>query len=234
MAAARTALRVAAITAALGLVGACLPGRAADPSTSGPPKGAQQLTAAQARAALPTEEQLPVDLEVDADETEGSELDPEATAYPTTCLDVQLGGEEGTALDEHEVAEAYQGYESEYGGVVSVRVISHDIRVPETLFEAAGRAQGSCAEFTKIDGDGTTTWKLEPATMPLLGDHTYTVGLEMLSGDELFVGGTVRLAGVAVGHNLVYIVYSAGPASSLSPEAVTDLAEATVKNLEGV
>src|SRR5690606_28639448 len=93
MAAARAALRAAAIIAALGLVSACLPGSAADPSTSEPPKGGQQLSEEQARSALPTEGQLPVDLDVDADDTEATQLDPEATAYPSTCLDVQLGGE---------------------------------------------------------------------------------------------------------------------------------------------
>lgn len=109
---------------------------------------------------------------------------------------------------------------------------SHASPVPGELFDDAGAAQSSCAEFSKTDHGETTEWKIVPANMEPMGDRTYVVGLRMTDGDDLFTGGLVRLGGVSIGHNLVYIVFSAGPESQLSPEVVEHLARATVDNLE--
>lgn len=233
---ARVAGRSATMIAAVCLVTACLPGDGGDSSsTSGSQeaKGGQELSQEQARAALPRAEQLPSEVSIDPKETDSSDNDPEATAYPATCLDVQLDGERGAALaDEHRTAKVTQGYQGEYGGVLSVSISSHDTPVPAELFDDAGAAQATCAEYTKIDSAGTTKWKLEPSTVPPMGERTYAVGLEMLEGDQTFVGGKVHLSAVSIGHNLVYIVYSAGPASQLSTQTVEELAATTVKNLE--
>lgn len=234
---ARAARRGSAVVAALAMTTACLPagdgegssgdGGGKSESTS---KGGHQLSEEQARSALPSGEELPGELEVD--QGEDIERDPEATSYPTTCLDVELKGEEGEALAEHVTAKASEDYVGDYGGALSITVTSHDTQVPGKLFDAAGTAQGSCTEFSKMDKTGTTKWKAEPAALPPMGDRTYIVGLEMLSGDTDFNGGTVQLAGVTIGHNLVYIVYSAKPTSRLSTEVVEELARTTVDNLE--
>ncbi|WP_435201811.1 hypothetical protein [Janibacter sp. GS2] len=231
---ARAVVRGSAVVAALALTSACLPGDGDGGGGGGEPestaKGGQQLTEEQATSALPTKEQLPAELTVD--ETEDSPRDPESTSYPATCRDVELDGEEGRTLDTHVRAKTSQNYSGDFGGVVSVTVVSHDTAVPGELFDAAGAAQSTCAEFTKIDKQGTTKWAIEPATLPPMGDRTYVVGLEMLSGDKMFVGGKVQLAGVSLGHNLVYIVYSAAPESQLSTQVVEEMARTTVDNLE--
>lgn len=230
---ARAVVRGSAVVAALALTSACLPGDGGGGSGGDPEptaKGGEQLTKEQARSVLPTEDQIPAELTVD--ETGGSANDPESTSYPATCRDLELDGEEGRNLDTHMKVKTTQNYAGDFGGVVRVTVLSHDTPVPGKLFDAGGAAQSTCTEFTKIDKQGTTKWKIEPAALPPMGDRTYVVGLEMLSGDKTFVGGTIQLAGVSVGHNLVYIVYSAAPQSQLSTEVVEELARATVANLE--
>lgn len=218
-----------ATIAALTLTAACLPGGEEDASEA---PGSEQLTQEEADSVLPTADQLPQDLRIDEEADEDVGQDEEATSYPATCLDLELDGDEGKALEEHEVVKAYRGYASPYGGVVSLRVISHDIDIPEKLFDDAGKAMTKCAEYSKIDKQGTTRWEVEPAGVTNLGERTYAITAKMLSGDKQFVGGTVQLVGITVGHNLVYIVYSAGPYSSLSTNAVQDLADTALQNLE--
>lgn len=232
---ARAVRRGGAVIAALLLTTACLPGTdAGDEETSEPTtKGGQELTEDEIRSALPREDQLPEELAIDEeiqDDDEGH--DPESSSYPTTCRDVELDGEEGKALDEHVTAKVTRGYAGSFGGVVNVSLVSHDTPVPGDLLDAAGEAQNTCAEFSKTNKDGTTKWKITPSSITPMGDRTYVVGLEMLSGDEVFTGGTVQLAAVTIGHNLVYIVYSAGPQSQLSTDVVEELARTTVDNLE--
>lgn len=235
---ARAALRGSAVVAALAMTTACLPGQDRDGGDGGgesesTSKGGQQLSEEQARSVLPDEDELPGELQIDdTKDTADTAHDPESTSYPATCLDVELNGEEGKALDSHIKTKTTQNYTGDYGGVVSVTVVSHDIPVPGELFDAAGAALASCSEFSKIDKRGTTKWKVEPAALPPMGDRTYVVGLEMLSGDKLFSGGKAQLAGVTIGHNLVYIVYTAGPKSQLSTEVVEEMTRTTVDHLE--
>lgn len=237
----RAALRSSALVAALVLTTACLPGDDSDASggpstasstseTTSLSKGGQPLTETQAESALPADDEVPGQLTVQSEEPPDD--DPDASSDPAVCRDVQLDGEEGDILEEDATVEVKRNYAGHDGGVVSVRVTSHDTPVPGTLFDDAGAAQSTCAEFSKTDHGETTTWKITPANLEPMGDRTYVVGLRMLEGDDLFAGGTVRLAGVSIGHNLVYIVYSAGPESRLPPEVVDDLARATVDNLE--
>jgi len=234
-----TALRGGAMIAALTLTTACLPsadGGGDEETTEQTAKGGQQLTEEEVSAALPTEgEQVPGELTLV--ESDDSEQDPEATAYPATCLDVELGGEEGQALDEHEAAQDKATYTGPQNGIITVTVTSYDAPVPDALFDDAGAAQSSCAEYTKIDERARTKWKLEPTTLPPMGERTYSASVEMLSSTDPedrkdFVGGTVHLAAVSTGHNLVYIVLAAGNKSNLSTETIDELAAATVKNLE--
>src|SRR5699024_7042282 len=217
-----TALRGGAMIAALTLTTACLPsadGGGDEETTEQTAKGGQQLTEEEVSAALPTEgEQVPGELTLV--ESEDSEQDPEATAYPATCLDVELGGEEGQALDEHEAAQDKATYTGPQNGIITVTVTSYDAPVPDALFDDAGAAQSSCAEYTKIDERARTKWKLEPTTLPPMGERTYSASVEMLSSTDPadrkdFVGGTVHLAAVSTGHNLVYIVLAAGNKSNL-------------------
>lgn len=236
----RAALRCGALLAALALTTACVPspaggddespGSSSSSTSSAPPKGGQPLTENQAESALPSGDEIPGELTVDAEDplTE----DPEASSDPTVCRDVQLDGEEGDVLDEDTTVKARRAYSGHEGGVVTVQVTSHASPVPGELFDDAGAAQSSCAEFSKTDHGETTEWKIVPANMEPMGDRTYVVGLRMTDGDDLFTGGLVRLGGVSLGHNLVYIVFSAGPESQLSPEVVEQLARATVDNLE--
>lgn len=232
----RLARRGGAVVAALLVTTACLPGTDSGGEETSEPatKGGQELTEDEVRSALPTQDQLPEELAVDKKFTEEEGHDPEASSYPTTCRDVELDGEEGQDLDDHVSAKVTQGYAGDFGGVVNVSVVSHDTAVPGELFDAAGAAQKTCAEFSKTNKDGTTKWKITPSSLTPMGDRSYVVALEMLSGDEIFTGGTVQLAGVTLGHNLVYIVYSAGPQSQLSTQVVEELAQTTVDNLEGL
>lgn len=236
----RAALRSSALVAALVLTTACLPGD--DDASDGTPsststsestalsKGGQPLTEQQAEEALPAGDEIPGQIVVGPDNPPDD--DPDASSDPAVCRDVQLDGDEGDILDEDTAVTAKRDYTGREGGVVSVRITSHDSPVPGELFDDAGAAQSSCAEFTKTDHGETSTWKIIPANLEPMGDRTYVVGLRMLEGDDLFAGGQVRLAGVSIGHNLVYIIYSAGPESRLPPEVVEDLARATVDNLE--
>lgn len=228
-------LRTSAVIAALAMTAACLPGDEGSSGDGGgesesPAKGGQQLSEEQARSVLPEEGELPGELA--PEDPPETQRDPETTSYPATCLDVELDGKEGQALDEHVKVKAKQNYAGDFGGVVSVTVVSHDIPVPGKLFDAAGEAQSACTTFRKIDKRGTTKWKVEPAALPPMGDRTYVVGLEMLSGDKVFAGGKAQLAGVTIGHNLVFIVYTAGPKSQLSTEVVEEMARTTVDDLE--
>ena len=238
------ARRGGAVLAALLLTTACLPandsGGDDEETSESLPKGGQQLTEEEIRSVLPGEDEVPQEMGRDDEEVDEAAHDPESSSYPATCRDVELDGEEGTALDEHQTAKVTQGYTGSYGGVVNVTVASHDEVVPGELFDAAGAAQETCTEFTKTNKDAstnkvsTTKWKLTPATIKPMGERTYIANLEMLSGDEVFKGGTVQLVGVTIGHNLVYIVYSAGPKSNLSTQVVEELAQTTVDNLEAL
>lgn len=223
------ALRSSAAVAALVLTTACLPGSDGEGSEA-TAKGGAQLTEEEARAALPGKDELPSELGLDGDDV--PPRDSEASSYPTTCRDVELKGEEGAALEEHITAKAGQNYAGENGGVITVTVTSHDRPVPGALFDDAGAAESTCAEFSKTDNQGTTKWKIVPSNLAPMGERTYVTGLEMLEGDELFTGGRIQLAGVAIGHNLVYIVYSAGPYSELPLSLVETVAQTTVENLE--
>lgn len=237
----RAALRSSALLVALALTTACVPsidggadeGSSSSSSTSdssAPSKGGQPLTEKQAEAALPDGSEIPGEITVDPEEPQDE--DPDASSDPDVCRDIQLDGEEGEILDEETTVRAQRNYAGHEGGVVSVQVTSHASPVPGALFDDAGAAQSECAEFAKTDHGVTTTWKIVPANLEPMGDRTYVVGLRMLDGDSTFAGGLVRLAGVSIGHNLVYIIYSAGPESQLSPEVVEHLAVATVDNLE--
>ena len=231
------ARRGGAVLAALLLTTACLPandsGGDDEETSESLPKGGQQLTEEEIRSVLPGEDEVPQEMGR-VDEDDGSARDPETSFYPKTCRDVEFDGEAGTALDEHQTAKAAQGYTGAYGGAVKVTVASYDEVVPGELFDAAGAAQETCTEFSKTNTYGTTKWKLTPATIKPMGERTYIANLEMLSGDEVFKGGTVQLVGVTIGHNLVYIVYSAGPQSRLSTQVVEELAQTTVDNLEAL
>lgn len=236
---AETALRSGAVIAAVTLTAACLPmadSGGDEETTEQTVKGSQQLTEEEITAALPTDgEEVPSELTIV--ESDDSGQDPEATAYPSTCLDVELGGEEGSALEEHEAAQDKVTYQGPRGGIVTVTVTSYDAPVPDALFDDAGAAQSSCAEYTKIDDRARTKWKLEPTTLPPMGERTYSASVEMLSSTDPedkkhFVGGKVHLAAVSAGHNLVWIVHSAGNQSTLSTETVEELAAATTENLE--
>lgn len=232
---ARTAGRALATLTALALLTGCVPGLVperdrppADPVSHG------QLSAEQLGAVLPTEEQLPEGFSIE-EGAEGQDSDagpdPEATAYPATCLDVRLGGTSGTDLASHKVAGATRSFVGDEGGTLSVKVSTHDLPVPGKLFDDAGAAQSQCGTFQLIDNGGVTTWKLARVAFPQLGDRTYATRVESTTEGDIFKGGVVQLAAVSLGHNLVYIVYSAGPASRYDPTAVETFAQATVDNL---
>lgn len=242
----RAALRSSALLSALVLTTACLPGGGDDAggddaggdqsgSTSASTsttlsEGGRPLTEQQAEEALPAGDEVPGELRVGSDDP--PDEDPDASSDPAVCRDVQLDGDAGEILDEETTVTARRNFTGHEGGVASVRITSHDSPVPDELFDDAGAAQSSCAEFTKTDHGTTTTWAITPDNLEPMGDRTYVVGLRMLEGDEVFAGGQVRLAGVSIGHNLIYIIYTAGPESRLRPEVVEDLARATVDNLE--
>lgn len=97
-------------------------------------------------------------------------------------------------------------------------VSSHDQPVPAQLFDDAGAAESQCGTFQLIDKEGTTSWTRVEAT---------TEG-------DIFRGGVIQIAGVSVGNNLVYVVYSAGPASRYEPTAVETFAKTTVDNLDAL
>lgn len=226
------ARRSMTVIAALALTSGCLIGDQDGPSGGADrTPGRQQLTDAEAVAALPDAESLPEQLYI-TEETLQDERDDEATAYPATCLDARLTGPEGTSLDEHETAQEARAYMGTKGGSYNVYVSSHDILVPDKFFDDAGAAQGSCGEFQLIDETGTTKWELVPSTFALMGERTYAMRVKMLQGDEEFVGGRVQIAAVSLGHNLVYIVHAAGPRSNFDPALAERLAEIAVQNLE--
>ena len=232
------ARRGGAVLAALLLTTACLPandsGGDDEETSESLPKGGQQLTEEEIRSVLPGEDEVPQEMGRDDEEVDEAAHDPESSSYPATCRDVELDGEEGTALDEHQTAKAAQGYTGAYGGAVKVTVASYDEVVPGELFDAAGAAQETCTEFSKTNTYGTTKWKLTPATIKPMGERTYIANLEVLSGDESVKGRTSQIAGVTIGHNLVLIAYSAGPKSNLSTQVVEELAQTTVDNLEAL
>ena len=120
------------------------------------------------------------------------------------------------------------------GGYLSVTVSSHDQPVPAQLFDDAGAAESQCGTFQLIDKEGTTSWKLSRVAFPQLGDRTYTTRVEATTEGDIFRGGVIQIAGVSVGNNLVYVVYSAGPASRYEPTAVETFAKTTVDNLNAL
>lgn len=230
-------VRALGLVAALAVVTAgCLPGSGGDdpPSTAAPAVGHGQLNEDQAESVLPQEDQMPAGFRRDTVDEEPSGEDPQASAYPASCLDVRLAGEVGKDLRTHRTTRARRTWAGEVGGSLTVSVSSHDVDVPAELFDDAGAAQGECATFQLIDDSGTSTWKLSPVTFPPLGERTYSMRVESTTEGDVFKGGVVQMAGVSVGHNLVHVVYAAGPASKYDSGIVERVARTTVDNLEAL
>lgn len=234
-----TAVRgLATLTAAL-LMSGCVPsisGSGGSETPPPPPAGSGQLSQEQVDAAMPTDDQLPQGFSVDpegmAEDTSGN--DPESTAYPATCLDVRLAGTTGKELKTHLVTRQKKSFIGDNGGSLTVTVSTHDEQVPGKLFDDAGAAQSQCGTFQLIDSSGTSSWKLAQVTFPQLGERTYATRVESTTEGDIFKGGVIQLAGVSVGNNLVYVVYSSGPASEYDPTAVETFAKATVDNLNAL
>lgn len=233
-----TAAAIRGLTAlsALVLVSACVPGLGDDESAPPAPVGSGQLSDEQLTAALPHDDQVPQGFtrEVAEEAEAADDTDPEATAYPATCLDLRLAGESGTELKKHVKTKQKTSFQGEKGGYLSVTISSHDQAVPATLFDDAGAAQSQCGTFDLIDKDGTTSWKVEPLAFPQMGDRTYSARVEATTKGDIFEGGVVQIAGISVGNNLVYVVYSAGPKSTFDPTAAETFAQATVDNLDAL
>ena len=64
-----------------------------------------------------------------------------------------------------------------------------------------------------------------------MGDRSYSTRVESTTEGDIFEGGVIHLAASSVGNNLVYVVYSSGPASEYDPTAVESFTRATVDNL---
>lgn len=225
----RTARRGAATLAAVTLLTGCVPTLGIGDT---PPVGAGQLDEEQLGSVLPRVEQQPPGFSVDPDSGDGADqTDPEATAYPASCLDLRLAGTTGTDLRAHKQAAAKRSFVGDNGGFLSVTVTSHDTSVPDQLFDDAGAAQGACGTFQLIDSQGPTTWKLSPVAFPQMGDRSYSTRVESTTEGDIFEGGVIHLAAASVGSNLVYVVYSSGPASEYDPTAVESFTRATVDNL---
>lgn len=231
----RTAARGLVMLGALALVAGCIP-TLADDDPSGDPStakvGAGQLTEEQIASVLPGEDEIPEGFSPEPDD--GAPSDPEATAYPATCLDVRLAGTAGKELGTHRTARRTADFVGSEGGYLSVTVSSHDQPVPAQLFDDAGAAESQCGTFQLIDKEGTTSWKLSRVAFPQLGDRTYTTRVEATTEGDIFRGGVIQIAGVSVGNNLVYVVYNAGPASRYEPTAVETFAKTTVDNLNAL
>lgn len=229
----RTARRGAATLAALALLTGCVPTLADDGGDGDATRvGAGQLDEEQLSGVLPRVEQQPPGFSVDPDSGNGADQsDPEATAYPASCLDLRLAGAAGTDLKTHEQAAVKREFVGDNGGFLSVTVTSHDTAVPDELFDDAGAAQGACGTFQLIDSQGPTSWKLSPVTFPQMGDRSYSTRVESTTEGDIFEGGVIHLAASSVGNNLVYVVYSSGPASEYDPTAVESFTRATVDNL---
>lgn len=230
----RTAVRGLATLTGLLLVTGCI-----RPALGGgdppPPVGAGQLSEDQVRMAIPRDDQLPEDIEVDPDQA-GSEAEPsdEATAYPASCLDVRLAGTAGKALKEHRTARVKKAFVGNEGGSITVTVSSYDQPVPAQLFDDAGAAQSQCGTFQLIDESGTSSWRLDLVTFPQIGDRTYSTRVQSTTEGDIFKGGVVQIAGASRGHNLVYVVYASGPRSKYDPSAVETLTKAAIGNLDAL
>ncbi|MFJ6132343.1 hypothetical protein [Janibacter terrae] len=225
------------LVAALAVVTAgCVPGIGGeDPASSTPPPvGHGRLSEEQAASVLPGDDQMPSGFRRDTVEQETSGDDPQSTAYPATCLDVRLAGDVGKDLRTHRTTRVKRAWAGEVGGSLTVTVSSHDVAVPTQLFDDAGSAQGQCATFQLIDESGTSSWKLSPVTFPPLGERTYSMRVESTTEGDVFKGGVVQVAGVSVGHNLVHVVYAAGPGSRYDSRIVETVARTTVDNLEAL
>ena len=135
----RTAARGLVMLGALALVAGCIPTLADDDPTGDPSTakvGAGQLTEEQIASVLPGEDEIPEGFSPETDE--GAPSDPEATAYPATCLDVRLAGTAGKELGTHRTARRTADFVGSEGGYLSVTVSSHDQPVPAQLFELLG------------------------------------------------------------------------------------------------
>ena len=148
----RTAARGLVMLGALALVAGCIPTLADDDPTGDPSTakvGAGQLTEEQIASVLPGEDEIPEGFSPETDE--GAPSDPEATAYPATCLDVRLAGTAGKELGTHRTARRTADFVGSEGGYLSVTVSSHDQPVPAQLFDDAGAAESQCGTFQLID-----------------------------------------------------------------------------------
>ena len=120
---------------------------------------------------------------------------------------------------------------SGFGEAAQTRASHYSVHVHA---DDAGAAESQCGTFQLIDKEGTTSWKLSRVAFPQLGDRTYTTRVEATTEGDIFRGGVIQIAGVSVGNNLVYVVYSAGPASRYEPTAVETFAKTTVDNLNAL
>lgn len=219
---------LAALTVAATSAG-CLPGDAPSTSSSTSATGSGALTEEQATLALPLVSELPVTAYVDKDPIPP---DPDQSSYPARCKDVTLAGTTArTALEQRQV-HVERGFHIGQGGYLSVRIDSYSTPVPGEIFDMAGEAIAECQSFQLIDKEGTTSWDLVDLAFPNLGDRTYAVRATNTTRKHKGYKGNVEVAGIAVGHNLVKIVYAVTPPSKETPGLSEKVARRVLDNLE--
>lgn len=224
--------------ALVGLAG-CLPAGDDDPPAPPPQTGpGRQLDQTEAEMALPITADLPSDIQVE-DNPYAREV-AEQRAEPKHCLDASFAGDDAKALKDKEAVRVIRHYTHEsWTGSASVTIRSYTVEVPDSLFDKAGQAVGSCSTMTRYtlyEGD-TFEQEDEVSTnglsVPHVGDRTYAGRFTITdSSDATTIGTEIDYLAFKRGHNLVTIVYAVGTRSTRAPGMSAKLAAVVDRNLQ--
>lgn len=184
----------------------------------------RQLTTKEAKAALPTLDDLPEGYHVDDSEL----VDRERSTEPDRCVDLYLGGATAdTFREDHEKAEAQARFGLYRGGhgkdIVGVYVTSHDEAVPLTIFEEAGDAVAECSSFTETLAGRSVRYETQAIAVRPLGERSFGVRLSQSRR-------AVDRLSVRSGRNLVTVV-ALNPHKQFDEELLGDLAEGVLEKL---
>lgn len=225
------------------LLTACLPGRADPERTSGSGSSSstsssstiesfdepqqRELTAAQAKGALPTREDMP-DSTWKVDTSTFSDAAP--TYEPAECAAVELNSTDARTFEEkhRKVDEAarFSRSKADGDGIIAVFVESYAQPYPLAYFDEAGEELADCGEFSKTQANFTSESTATSISLPLLGERSYGVRI-----GSTFDHRTDRLY-VRSGHNIITVMRQSSKDDPYDERLLEKYARAVLADLE--
>ncbi len=239
----RRRLAVGALASAALLLGGCLPG-GDDPTP--PPSGADGTAAGTGEDGGLVEINRPDQRHLTFDEVSKALPDAEdappgfrtgeypsgwgdVVTDPAECADLWVNSEAVVAFRRDAnmtfARTAYLRPKAEGGGRLSVRLATFGRPFPTSFLDDAGRAMGSCEEFTFDPTGEAETYQASLIEVPNLGDQAFARRITYPDG------GTQDAVFVVSGHNVVEIFLS-DTTVPYESEPLAGLAETVLDNLD--